>query len=137
MGIPMIASAGAAAAAAARALALQEEEERLAAYTPEQLAQGWEFKILRANTAAFRNTAVMQQVCAEEGRAGWELVEKFDDYRLRFKRPAAARNIPAPAGIDPYRTTYGISQGTQVAIILLCVFGILGILFGVIFAIAH
>jgi hypothetical protein len=134
----MIASGGAAAAAAAaRARALREEEERLTNYSAEDLAQGWEFKIVRANTPAFRNSAVMQQVCAEEAQSGWELVEKFDNSRLRFKRPASARNIPSPAGIDPYRTTYGISQGALVAIILFCAFGALGLLLAVVFAFAH
>jgi hypothetical protein len=134
----MIASAGAAAAgAAARARALQEEEERLTDYSLQDLAQGWEFKIVRANTAAFRKSDVMQQVCAEEARSGWELVEKFDDSRLRFKRPAAARNIPAPAGIDPYRTTYGMSQGALVATILICTFAAIGLFLAVVFALTH
>ena len=133
----MIASAGAAAAAAAARLrALHEEEERLAAYSPDDLAKGWEFKIVRANTAAFRKPEVMQQVCAEEARSGWELVEKFDDARLRFKRPTAARNIPSPAGIDPYRTTYGISQGKLTAIILAITFGSIILVSAVIIAIA-
>ena len=134
----MIASAGAAAAAAAARLrALHEEEERLSAYSPDDLAKGWEFKIVRANTAAFRKSEVMQQVCDEEARAGWELVEKFDDSRLRFKRPTSARNIPSPAGIDPYRTTYGISQGKLTAIILITVFGSMGLIAAVIAAIAN
>ena len=68
----------------------------------------------------------MQQVCAEEARSGWELVEKFDDSRLRFKRPTAARNIPSPAGIDPYRSTYGMSQGKLNAIILVVLFAVFG-----------
>jgi hypothetical protein len=131
----MIASAGAAAAAAAARLrALQEEEERLTVYSPEELSRGWEFKIVRANTPAFRHSGVLQQVCEEEAQSGWELVEKFDDSRLRFKRPAAARNTPSPAGIDPYRTTYGMSQGAMVAIILLCAFGACGVILAVIFA---
>ena len=86
----MIVSAGAAAAAAAARLrALHEEEERLTAYSPDDLVKGWEFKIVRANTAAFRKSEVMQQVCAEEARSGWELVEKFD-------MPASASNAPQP-----------------------------------------
>ena len=134
----MIASAGAAAAAAAaRIRALHEEEERLSAYSPDDLAKGWEFKIVRANTAAFRKPEVMQQVCDEEARAGWELVEKFDDSRLRFKRPTSARNIPSPAGLDPYRTTYGISQGKLTAIILITVFGSMGLIAAVIAALAN
>ena len=59
----MIASAG---AAAARIRALHEEEERLTIYSADDLAQGWEFKIVRANTAAFRKRDVMQQVCEEQ-----------------------------------------------------------------------
>ena len=134
----MIASAGAAAAAAAaRIRARHEEEERLTAYSPDDLVKGWEFKIVRANTAAFRKSEVMQQVCDEEARSGWELVEKFDDTRLRFKRPTAARNIPSPAGIDPYRTTYGISQGKLTAIILIAVFGSMGLIIAIVAAIAN
>ena len=123
----MIASAG----AAARLRALHEEEERLSAYSPDDLAKGWEFKIVRASTAAFRKSEVMQQVCDEEARSGWELVEKFDDARLRFKRPTSARNIPSPAGLDPYRTTYGISQGKLTAIILITVFGSMALIIGI------
>ncbi len=134
----MIASAGAAAAAAAARLrALHEEEERLSAYSSDDLAKGWEFKIVRANTAAFRKPEVMQQVCDEEARSGWELVEKFDDTRLRFKRPTSARNIPSPAGIDPYRTTYGISQGRLTAIILIAVFGSMALIMAVVAALAN
>ena len=135
----MIASAGAAAAAAAaaRLRALHEEEERLSDYSPDDLTKGWEFKIVRANTAAFRKNEVMQQVCDEEARSGWELVEKFDDSRLRFKRPTAARNIPSPAGLDPYRTTYGMSQGKLTAIILIAVFGSMGLIMAVAAAIAN
>ena len=131
-------SAGAAAAAAAARLRAQhEEEERLSDYSPNDLAKGWEFKIVRANTAAFRKPEVMQQVCDEEARSGWELVEKFDDTRLRFKRPTAARNIPSPAGIDPYRTTYGISQGKLTTIILIAVFGSMALIMAVVAALAN
>jgi hypothetical protein len=116
----MIASAGgaAAAAAAARIRAMQEEEERLTEYSADDLSHGWEFKIVRANTSAFRKPEVLRQVCEEEARSGWQLVEKFDDSRLRFKRPASARNTPSASGIDPYRTTYGMSAGKMVVLIL-------------------
>src|SRR4029079_15809494 len=93
------------------------------AYSPDDLAKGWEFKIVRAHTAAFRKPEVMQRVCEEEARSGWELVEKFDDARIRFKRPMTARKTPSPDGLDPYRTTYGMSQGKLVTIILIAIFG--------------
>ena len=37
------------------------------------------------------------------------MVEKFDDSRIRFKRPRNARDQDAylPEGVDPYRTQYG------------------------------
>jgi hypothetical protein len=37
------------------------------------------------------------------------MVEKFDDSRIRFKRPANAREQDAylPEGVEPYRTQYG------------------------------
>jgi hypothetical protein len=133
----MIVSAGAAAAAAAaQILALHEEEERLTPYSPEDLSQGWEFKIVRANTRAFSKSEVLQQVCAEEAQSGWELVEKFDDSRLRFKRPTAARNKMPPSGIDPYRTTYGMAQGKLLAIILVATFGGIALLSAIIVVIA-
>ena len=109
----------------------------MTAYSPDDLAKGWEFKIVRANTAAFRKSEVMRQVCDEEARSGWELLEKFDDARLRFKRPTSARNNPSPTGLDPYRTTYGISQGKLTAIILIAVFGSMGLVIAVVAAIAN
>ena len=60
---------------------------------------------------------------AEEAIAGWVLVEKFDDNRLRFKRPASAKrnDMNLPAHINPYRTTFGMSEAGFA-------FGIIGVL---------
>src|SRR4051812_5095923 len=135
----MIASTGGAAAAAAAAAqirAMHEEEERLTSYSAEELSQGWEFKIVRANTRAFRTPEVMQQVCDEEAQSGWVLVEKFDDSRLRFKRPASARNKPGMPGIDPYRTVYGMAQGKLLAIAMVCTFGGIAVFIAIVALIA-
>src|SRR5436309_2455427 len=83
-------SGGAAAAAAAEARRRQEEEE-MTSYSENDLSEGWEFKILRSNMNAFRKPENLKMYLEEEGRAGWILVEKFDDKRLRLKRPASAR----------------------------------------------
>lgn len=74
---------------------------------PRQL--GWEFKILRANRNLFRNHETLQRVCEEEAKAGWILLEKLDERRLRFKRPMALRDLirPETLNIDPYRCQYG------------------------------
>lgn len=72
---------------------------------------GWEFKIVRANRNLFRDSALLQQLCEEEAEAGWILLEKLDDRRVRFKRPMAMRDIVKPEFLnyDPYRCHYGSS----------------------------
>ena len=79
-------AAGAAAAAAAAELQRREEEE-MTPYNTKDLDEGWEFKILRSNFAAFRNPEKLRAILEEEKRGGWTLVEKFDDQRIRLKRP--------------------------------------------------
>ena len=111
-------SSGAAAAAAAEAERRRQEEEEMTRYTDADLQGDWEFKIVRSNLAGFGNPEVLRQVCAEEATAGWTLVEKFDNQRLRFKRPVAARAGDAGLGFDPYRTQYGTSSGAIVAVIV-------------------
>ena len=113
-------SAGAGAAAAAEAERQRQEEEEMTKYTDADLQGDWEFKIVRFILAGFRIPEVLQQVCAEEARAGWTLVEKFDNQRLRFKRPITARAGDAGLGFDPYRSQYGTSSGVIVAVILAC-----------------
>ena len=99
------------AAAAARAARLREEEERLTTYNKDDLT-GWEFKIVRAYTGYFKKPDNLRRVCEEEAKAGWELVEKFDEYRVRFKRPVEKRRDDQfLQGIDPYRTQAGIAGG--------------------------
>ena len=110
--------AGASAAAAARRRQLREEEE-MTNYPADETA-GWEFKIVRSVTGAFAKPAVFNKLLEEEARAGWELLEKFDDRRVRFKRPISARagDAQLPAGVDPYRTQYGMSRLTYILLIL-------------------
>lgn len=72
---------------------------------------GWEFKIVRAKRNLFRNPQVFNLLCEEEGEAGWILLEKLDDRRVRFKRPIALKEIVKAEFLnyDPYRCTYGSS----------------------------
>jgi hypothetical protein len=124
-------SAGAGAAAAAEAARRQrEEEEEMTAYTEKDLAEGWEFKILRSNMSGFRKLENLKKFLEEESRAGWVLVEKFDDSRVRLKRPASARQADADLDFDPYRTQVGLSDTRIVlsilGIMLAVVLGIIG-----------
>ena len=70
---------------------------------------GWEFKIVRAKSDLFRNPAIFQQLCEEESKAGWILLEKLDDRRVRFKRLIALRQLLDTENLphDPYRCYYG------------------------------
>jgi hypothetical protein len=101
----------------------QEEEEYMTRYTIDELDDNWEFKIVRSETGSFRRPEVFQSLLQEESVAGWELVEKLDNRRVRFKRRRDARRRDAtlPPGMDPYRSQYGGSTARK-AILLGVVF---------------
>lgn len=117
-------TAGAAAAAAARRM--HQEEEDMTDYKTNDL-DGWEFKIIRTNTAKFKNFETIQKLCQEEAKAGWEMLEKFDDYRIRFKRRVDKRSGDRYLETDPYRTHLGMGQGKMVIGILAATFLLVGI----------
>ena len=110
-------------------------------YTPTDLgnggADGWEFKILRSATGAFKKPDVLRQVLEEEGRAGWVMIEKFDSQRVRLKRPATAKSGDSSLGFDPYRTTFGISETRMALTIMVCALGFVGIVIGIIVIATH
>jgi len=119
----MTGGAAAAGAAAARKRREQQEEEEMTGYTPQELAEGWEFKIVRSSTGAFRTPAFLRAVLDEEHRAGWSFVEKFDNGRIRLKRPASARANDSALGSDAYRTHVGMSELKFALCIFAAVFG--------------
>ena len=120
-----VGGAAAAAAARRRRMMLAEEEEDMARYTQDDLGNDWEFKIVRSESGAFRKPEVLRQLIEEEARAGWVMLEKFDDRRVRFKRPRGARTRDAllPPGVDAYRTRYG-SPTAQYALLATMVLGL-------------
>jgi hypothetical protein len=101
----------AATAAENRRRELMAEEERMSRYSQDDLDGDWEFKIVRANSPVFRKREALRKLLEEEALAGWTMVEKFDDSRIRLKRPRSARAKDAflPDGVDPYRSLYGTS----------------------------
>lgn len=103
-------------------------------YAAHDLAEDWEFKILRSATGGFRNPVFLRQVLDEEARAGWALVEKFDNSRIRLKRPARARDMDGKLNFDPYRSYAGASQAT-VALVIVC--AVVAVFLGVILLFAH
>lgn len=101
----------ASAAAEQRRKMEEDEEEKMTRYNHEN-DDKWEYKIVRSETGAFRNPEVLADLVDEEAVAGWEMLEKFDNRRIRFRRPKDARKRDAmlPEHVDPYRTNYGSSM---------------------------
>jgi hypothetical protein len=108
-----------------------EEEEDMTQYSQSDLDNDWEFKIVRSTFGAFRKPHVLQSLIEEEAQAGWEMVEKFDEYRVRFKRPRSSRMNDGmlPDYLDPYRTQYG-GLGSQVTTRVIIVITLLLLLLG-------
>lgn len=69
-----------------------------------------EYKIITSNTPSFASTDKLRQILAEEAQTGWQLVEKFDNYRIRLMRDVSARANDADSATDPYRTHVGINN---------------------------
>lgn len=112
-----IAASVAAAAAAKKAAEMRKEEEEMTTYKGGEL-DGWEFKIVRSNTGKFKDTQYLEKVRQEEQQNGWELLEKFDNNRVRFKRRIEHRSRDIHATIDPYRGTVGIGSGELAGVII-------------------
>lgn len=106
-------------------------------YSPEDLASGSEFKILRSATSAFKRPEFLEQVLREEKIAGWTLVEKFDDSRIRLKRPASARTGGSSGTIDPYRSHVGTSEAALTFRIVAAIVLGMAVVFGTIAAIVQ
>lgn len=118
-------SAGTVTAAVVAREQARHEEQEMTRYTDKDLAEGWEFKIVRANTPYFRKPEQLQAVLEEERKGGWILVEKFDDTRIRLKRLAGAKVLAGDLadGYDPYRTTVGTLPAWMLLVLVALVFG--------------
>lgn len=69
-----------------------------------------EYKIVQSTTPMFAKNDFLQKVLKEESEAGWDLVEKFDNYKIRLQREISHRQNDSGRTIDPYRTQVGISN---------------------------
>ena len=94
-------------------------------YSDRELADGWEFKILRSASGVFEKPERMREILEEESRAGWILVEKFDRNRVRLKRPCQAGTDDRYLDFDVWRTQIGASQTKHEAKVALIVMGVL------------
>jgi hypothetical protein len=107
-----------AAAAAQAAEARRKEEEEMTPYSPGDL-EGYEFKILRTAGKSFKDPVQLRAVLEEEAQAGWEMLEKFDEHRIRLKRRLEWRDRDSLLDTDPYRVWVGTTPGRVAAYILI------------------
>lgn len=119
--VPIIASIAAVAAKKKR----EQEEEGMVLYKSGDL-DGWEFKIVRSTWGRFSSHKVIEELCRRESMAGWEMVEKFDDHRIRFKRRTEKRSQDVALGVDPYRSNLGAGSETKILVILAVVLMLAG-----------
>lgn len=104
----------------------EREEEDMTGYSKADL-EGWEFKIVRSSFGKLCKPKAVQELCEQEARAGWEMLEKFDNYRIRFKRRIDKRSMDRFIENDPYRTETS-TAGVSVMLILGVTLLIVGIL---------
>ena len=114
-------------AAAAKAAKDRAEEEKMTNYRSDDL-DGWEFKIMRSSMGKFRKPEAIRALCVQEAKAGWEMLEKFDNHRIRFKRRVEKRSQDQYLESDPYRSSADSFNGRVVALIV----GLLALLGGLV-----
>lgn len=98
----------------------EEDSDHHLRYGPD-----WEFKIVRAMWPSFRRRENLERFLGEEAVAGWRLVEKLDNNRVRLGRPVSERGRNLSPFIDPYRTWWGVPQGWIGFWVLLALFALL------------
>ncbi|MDD3732997.1 MAG: hypothetical protein PHU88_11550 [candidate division Zixibacteria bacterium] len=110
----------------------EREEEDMSRYSNADL-EGWEFKIVHSAFGKFSNPGAIRELCEQEAKAGWEMLEKFDNYRIRFKRRIEKRSMDQFLENDPYRIETR-TAGVSVMLILGVTLLIAGILITLILA---
>ena len=86
-----------------------------------------EYKVITSQTPMFAKQEKISEVMELEARAGWQLVEKYDNYKLRLRRKLSARENDKNLDFDPYRThagvssvvTYGVTSAAAIVVVLL------------------
>ena len=69
-----------------------------------------EYKVIQAQTPLFSDTQKMHEVLDQEAKAGWRLLEKEDNYKIRLQRDVSNRENDKNLDIDAYRSTVGVSS---------------------------
>jgi len=69
-----------------------------------------EYKTLSSQTPLFSSAAKMHEALERESKAGWSLLEKEDNYRIKLKRDISNRENDKNLDFDAYQSTVGVSS---------------------------
>jgi len=85
-----------------------------------------EYKIIQSTTPHFANPQNLARVLGEEAQAGWALIEKFDNFKIRLQRDIKHRSDDHNRSVDPYRCQVGpsnlLSYGIAATLTILAVY---------------
>lgn len=69
-----------------------------------------EYKTIQAQTPLFTDSKKMHDVLETEAKAGWQLLWKEDNYKLKLQREISHRDNDKNLAFDAYRSTVGVSS---------------------------
>lgn len=69
-----------------------------------------EYKVMQAQTPLFADTKKMHEILDQEAKAGWRLLEKEDNYRIKLQRDISNRDNDKNLDFDAYGTSVGVSS---------------------------
>ena len=104
-------------------------------YVPYHIREDrWEYKTVRAPNGEFGHPEHLRAVIRQERRAGWTVVEKMNDWQVRFRRPQDAYlwDDRLPPGVDPYRMLYTFSDQANWLHALVMAAGIMFVIFAMV-----
>lgn len=67
-----------------------------------------EYKILQSQTPLFSDPGKLHEILDQEAKAGWRLLEKEDNYRIKLQRDIGNRENDKNLDFDAYRSTVGV-----------------------------
>lgn len=91
-----------------------------------------EFKVVQSTTPFFAKSQNIAVVMAEEEKAGWRLLEKCDNYKLRLQRDISHRANDKDLSIDPYRTQVGVNNAVVYGITAVLTLGVVYAIFNMV-----
>jgi hypothetical protein len=69
-----------------------------------------EYKTVQAQTPLFADSKKMHDILEEEAKAGWQLLWKEDNYKIKLQREISHRENDKILDFDAYRSTVGVSS---------------------------